>query len=191
MDKNLRALAHPLRLRMLSLLNARSMSAAQLARELDVGHGLATYHLRQLAQAGLVILDSERTVRGGQERTYRYRPPGTDGPPGPDGLDPRNAPLWAAALSEEMRRRAHLADPHAPALTVDAELWVDPEVWRQVRDGVSALLTDLHHAAQPPGSPGAVRTSTTTWLFGMTLADTVPAPPPAPAPAPAPVKGEG
>ncbi len=187
MDNDLRALAHPLRLRMLSLLNARSLSAAQLARELDIGHGLATYHLRQLARAGLVVLDSERTVRGGRERTYRYRPPAADSTPGPDGLDPRNAPLWAAALGEEMRRRAHLADPHAPALTVDAELWVDPEAWRRVRDGISALLTELHHAAQPPGSPGAVRTSTTTWLFGMSLGETVSTPPPASEPA----EGEG
>ena len=169
MSEDLRALAHPLRLRMLSLLNARSMSAAQLARELDVGHGLATYHLRKLAEAGLVVLDGERTVRGGRERTYRYRPPAA--PAGPDGLRPGNAPSWAAALGEEMRRRAELADPDAPALTVDAELWVDPELWRRVRDDIGALLTELHHAAQPPGSPGAIRTSTTTWLFGMTPTD--------------------
>ena len=169
MDKDLRALAHPLRLRMLSLLNARSMSAAQLGRELDVAHGLATYHLRKLAEAGLVVLDGERSVRGGRERTYRYRPPSA--PDGPDGLDPSNAPLWAAALGEEMRRRAEMADRHAPALTVDAELWVDPDLWRQVRDGISVLLSDLHHAGQPPGSPGAIRTSTTTWLFGMTSTD--------------------
>ena len=179
MDKDLRALAHPLRLRMLSLLNARPMSAAQLSRELGVGHGLATYHLRKLAEAGLVVLDGERTVRGGRERTYRYRPPST--PDGPDGLDPGNAPLWAAALGEEMRRRADLADPHPPALTVDAELWVDPELWRRVRDGITVLLTELHHAAQPPGTPGAIRTSTTAWLFGMTPSSPLEPPPAGPA----------
>ena len=163
MDKDLRALAHPLRLRMLSLLTARPMSAAQLARELDIGHGLATYHLRQLIDAELVSLVGERSVRGGRERTYRHLPE----PQGPDGLDPSNAPLWAAALGEEMRRRAGAVDPATPALTVDAELWIDPDLWRQSRDKIREILTELHQAAQPPGTPGAVQTSTTIWLFGM------------------------
>lgn len=165
MVKDLRALAHPLRLRMLSLMTARPMSAAQLARELGVGHGLATYHLRQLIDADLITLDGERTVRGGRERTYRHRPRAT--PEGSDGLDPRNAQLWAAALGEEMRRRAETVDPDVPALTVDAELWVDPELWRLTRDKIREVLTALHQAAQPPGTSGTVRTSTTAWLFGM------------------------
>jgi len=69
----LRARAHPLRLRMLSLLTRAALSAAELARELEVSQALASYHLRRLADAGLVELVEERSRRGGQERRYRHR----------------------------------------------------------------------------------------------------------------------
>src|SRR5260221_10365724 len=68
-----RARAHPLRLRMLSLLTGAALSAAELARELEVSQALASYHLRQLADAGLVELVEERSRRGGRERRYRHR----------------------------------------------------------------------------------------------------------------------
>ena len=45
---SLRSVAHPLRLRMLSLLTGTSMSAAEVARELEITHANASYHLRQL-----------------------------------------------------------------------------------------------------------------------------------------------
>ena len=64
----LRARAHPLRLRMLSLLTGAELSAAELARELGVSQALASYHLRQLADAGLAELADVRSHRGGQER---------------------------------------------------------------------------------------------------------------------------
>src|SRR4051794_30024235 len=70
----LRALAHPLRLRMLSLLTGTALSAAELGRELDVSQALASYHLRQLADAALVQLAEQRSRRGGRERRYRVAP---------------------------------------------------------------------------------------------------------------------
>src|SRR5260221_12983564 len=69
----LRARAHPLRLRMLSLLTGAALSAAELARGLEVSQALASYHLRQLADAGLVELVGERSRRGGREGRYRHR----------------------------------------------------------------------------------------------------------------------
>src|ERR1035438_78848 len=81
----LRALAHPLRLRMLSLLTGAAMSAAELARELGVSQALASYHLRQLADAEAVELAEERSRRGGKERRYRYRVPPSAGRTGGGG----------------------------------------------------------------------------------------------------------
>ncbi|MGW5673350.1 helix-turn-helix domain-containing protein, partial [Micromonospora sp. NPDC003776] len=52
-DPRLRALAHPVRLRMLSLLWGAPLSAAALARELAISHALASQHLRRLDAAGL------------------------------------------------------------------------------------------------------------------------------------------
>ena len=46
---SLRAVAHPVRLRILSLLTGTELSAAEVARELDLTHANASYHLRVLA----------------------------------------------------------------------------------------------------------------------------------------------
>lgn len=161
---SLRALAHPVRLRLLSSLTARAMSAAQVARELGIAHSVASYHLRQLADGGHIEVAEERWVRGGRERLYRSvlreEPPTAD-------VDPASAPLWAAALGVEMERRTAALDPGGPRVGGDAELWVDPDLWRDVVARVREALRDLHDAARPPGTGGTVRTSTTVWLFGM------------------------
>src|SRR3954452_391248 len=72
----LRAGAHPLRLRILSLLTGASMSAAEIARELDIAHANASYHLRVLAEAGQVVVDGEEKIRGAVAK--RSGPPGQD-----------------------------------------------------------------------------------------------------------------
>jgi DNA-binding transcriptional ArsR family regulator len=160
----LRALAHPLRLRMLSLLAGSAMSAAELARELEVAHASASYHLRQLEQADLVEVAEERSHRGGQERRYRVRP----APRVPAGTAPDDRALLAEVLGGELRRRAAYADIDAPATTTDAELWVDPAVWADACDRVRAAMTDLHAAARPLREPGSRRVGATVALFGMT-----------------------
>ncbi|OPG04279.1 winged helix-turn-helix domain-containing protein, partial [Microbispora sp. GKU 823] len=70
-DPRLRALAHPVRLRMLSLMWGAPMSAAELSRELGISHALASHHLRCLDEAGLAELAGVRVRRGGRERRYR------------------------------------------------------------------------------------------------------------------------
>ncbi|HEY2793471.1 MAG TPA: helix-turn-helix domain-containing protein, partial [Micromonosporaceae bacterium] len=51
----IRALAHPLRLDLLSfVLHNPASTTADAARELDISHGLASHHLRQLAKYGFV-----------------------------------------------------------------------------------------------------------------------------------------
>ncbi|MFE9423676.1 helix-turn-helix domain-containing protein [Kitasatospora sp. NPDC006697] len=57
----LRALSHPLRVRVLGLLRRNGPSTAtRLAGQLDLNSGATSYHLRQLAAAGLVEEDTER-----------------------------------------------------------------------------------------------------------------------------------
>jgi DNA-binding transcriptional ArsR family regulator len=68
-----RALAHPLRLRMLeSLSEGRSATASLLARELGESSGATSYHLRALASAGLIVEDLDR--RKGRERWWKRDP---------------------------------------------------------------------------------------------------------------------
>jgi DNA-binding transcriptional ArsR family regulator len=58
--RQVRALAHPLRLAMLELLRAGPATASQLARELGESSGSTSYHLRALAKAGFVEDDPAR-----------------------------------------------------------------------------------------------------------------------------------
>jgi DNA-binding transcriptional ArsR family regulator len=157
----LRALAHPVRLQVLSLLTGAPMSAAEVARELGLTHANASYHLRQLLAVRLVEVAEERSNRGGNERRYRPTPYNTH----PRTHDRR--PL-AGAMAQELQRRSELADPALPGATADAELWVTPQVWADVTDRVKTAVLDLHAAAQPPRADGCVRTGTTVSLFGMT-----------------------
>lgn len=159
----MRALAHPLRLRMLSLLTGSPMSAAELSRELGGTHANASYHLKQLLVAGLVELDEQRMVRGGRERRYRVAPErevmGRADRPAQD--------LWPVAVAEELRRRWPDRDPELPRVHADAELWVEPAVWAQVVEHLRAGLQLLHASAKPPRTPGTDRTSATVSVFGM------------------------
>ena len=163
----LRAYAHPLRLRMLSLLTAAPMSAAELSRELEITHANASYHLRVLARARVVTVAEEREVRGGQERRYAiaWNLPRRE-------HDPAERRQYFRVLAEELVRRSADEIPHrrnSPrTLSSDAELWVTREVWSDVVDRVHAAVMDLHRAAQPPRTRGTIRTSTTMAMFGMT-----------------------
>ena len=67
----LRAIAHPVRNRILAELDARGpLRAADLARELDVPANQASFHLRQLAKYGLIEEDPE-AARDKRDRVWR------------------------------------------------------------------------------------------------------------------------
>lgn len=160
-DPALRALAHPLRLRMLTLMWPGPMSAAELARELDVSHALASRHLRTLAAVGLVELTEERTRRGGRERRYRT----VHGSPLSDRHD--GARMLAAALSHTLQERAARRNPDGRGVTVDAELWVAPEAWDTATRRLAEIAADLHDAARPPHTPGTVPVGVSLMAFPL------------------------
>ena len=163
----LRARAHPLRLRMLSLLTGASMSAAELARELDVSQALASYHLRQLAAAGLVDLAEERSRRGGQERRYRHRVQREGAGPAGPAADEQDMAVLVEAVVAELRRRSLHRSAQVRRLAVDAELWVRPEDWEAARQAVESAAVTLHEQARRPREPGTVHVNATVVMFGM------------------------
>ena len=71
--RQMRALAHPLRMRILELLAQSPSTATLLAREIGESTGSTSYHLRALARAGLIEEDADRG--SGRERWWRRRPP--------------------------------------------------------------------------------------------------------------------
>src|SRR3954454_15601560 len=68
-----KALAHPLRVQILSTLEDRIASPSDLAAELEAPLGNVSYHVRTLADLGLVKLVKRRTRRGAVEHYYQAR----------------------------------------------------------------------------------------------------------------------
>lgn len=168
----LRALAHPLRLRMLSALTGAALSAAELARELDTTQANASYHVRLLERVGLVRVVEEIAIRGGVAKRYRH-----ESSSAPFDLDaglarsgdatahPEERAAYIGALAAAMRDRA-AGRADGPGMTADADLHVDPEVWRRVVSMVGEASALLHASARPRDA-GTVRVSMSAALFPL------------------------
>src|SRR4051812_16164685 len=66
-----RALSHPLRVRILAMLQERTASPSQLSEWLGATLGTTAYHVRALHKLGLIELADETRVRGAIEHHYR------------------------------------------------------------------------------------------------------------------------
>jgi DNA-binding transcriptional ArsR family regulator len=68
-----KALAHPLRVRILSMLEERDASPVQLAEHLDATLGTVAYHVRTLERLGLIEMVATHQRRGATEHVYAAR----------------------------------------------------------------------------------------------------------------------
>jgi len=159
----LRSVAHPVRIRILSLLTAEAMSAAEVARELDLTHANASYHLRVLHEAGELVVESEEKIRGGVAKRYRYVVVDTPAP-SPATNDDRIA--YVRAIAHEVTRRQGTHQRGTGQMS-DIETWVDPETWTRAV-GLLRQASDLLHAeARPPRSLGTIHVSASMFAFQM------------------------
>ena len=158
----LRAMAHPVRLQIMSLLTGASLTAAEVARELGLTHANASYHLRNLLAGGMIVLAGEEKIRGGVAKRYRYDA-NRDRPAG----HPQRDEAIYTAIANELIRRTAAGRWTGIGLLGDAELWVDPEQWHDICDRIRVIVRELHEIAQPPRTPGTIRTSTTAAMFEM------------------------
>ena len=160
---HMRATAHPLRLRMLNLLTNQALSAAEVARELGITHANASYHLRTLADAGLLVVAGEEKIRGGVAKRYQH--PWNETKSIPRDAPPEDYGAHVAAMAAEMTRR--YGDKRRPGTLVDAEMWVTPEVWTKVRDLVIEASKLIHAEAKPPRTDGTMHVNLTAAAFVM------------------------
>jgi DNA-binding transcriptional ArsR family regulator len=160
---SMRAVAHPARLRILSLLTAQAMSAAEVARELDLTHANASYHLRLLHDAGELVVESEEKIRGGLAKRYRYvvldKPSGTP-------VSTEDLIAYAHAIGTEVTRRMGQRRK-GPSHWVDIETGVEPQVWEEVLALAHRASELLHAGARPSGTAGAVHVSYSGMAFRM------------------------
>jgi predicted ArsR family transcriptional regulator len=160
---SLRAMAHPVRLQILSLTAGAALSASELAQELGIVQAAASYHARQLAAAGLLQVVDDDRARSGPGRPpvrYRYVAQRSDRLDRSDGEEA----LWAAT-SQDMQRRLRARTRHR--VGADAEVWLAPADFEEVC-GLAQRISDLiHQRAQPPRAEGSVHGSVSIYAFEL------------------------
>ena len=125
----LKALAHPLRNRILFAIGQEGATVSQLAKRLSSNKGNIAHHLMVLERAGLARADRTRTVRGGTERYWVRTSRRLRTPSGPQGAD-HTAALFGAVAQELATavgepllhlRRVRLTRAQAQALSTHLE----------------------------------------------------------------------
>ena len=106
----MRALAHPLRLRILDELSINGpLTASGLGERLAESSGATSYHLRQLEKHGLV---REVTAKGNARERWWERRPGSMSTPEPQDFPPGSAERLATQLIENEWNRSREATFH-------------------------------------------------------------------------------
>lgn len=139
----LKALAHPLRLRLYELLADRGAgTASQLGAALGESSGTTSYHLRVLAEHGLLEEDAERGDR--RDRWWRVRPGGYQLDARRFRDDPAASPVLEAAAGRLWQQVAHQLETwYRTATTVD-DAWIDASASTTIRlDATPAELAAL------------------------------------------------
>jgi predicted ArsR family transcriptional regulator len=147
----LRAIAHPIRLRLLSELSARGPSrAADLALELGEPANSVSFHLRQLAKYGLIEEAPERA----RDRRDRWWQATADGgtswssndfeskPGGPEALAMwrNSASAWTHEMIERFFSEPTEVDKDTVRTTADVTLRLTKAEAEKLGDEVSTLL---------------------------------------------------
>lgn len=161
----LRAMAHPVRLRLINELGLRGpATATQLAERVGESAANCSWHLRQLAKFGF-IEEAEGGV--GRNRPWRWVPMGNrwGGPTDPPEMLQAGNELNATLLAQELVQRNHWderrqADDspwrHA-AFSVQNVSWLTADELTALEDELVAVLTKyngriLDEAGRPEGS---------------------------------------
>lgn len=148
--KTVKALAHPMRIRILATLDERTASPSELASELGAPIGNVSYHVRILDTLGLIRLVRTTPKRGAIEHHYEAvaRPIITDETWAtvPDSV--KHA-IIGATLDNAGRIVADAATSggfrHPEARLSRTPLRLDAEGWRMV---ASELMAFMEHAVQ-------------------------------------------
>jgi len=160
----LRALSHPTRLKMLMLLRLEGpATATQLAQQLKLNTGATSYHLRQLAEHGFIVEDSERG--DARDRWWKAAHQSTVA-----GLDSRTsdedaesaeaylhtvALMYTETLLQYADERRYLPRPWQKASTTsDWHLRLTPEGAEQLVDALAKLIEEWHEAGEDEAGTG-------------------------------------
>ncbi|MCX6408783.1 MAG: helix-turn-helix domain-containing protein [Propionibacteriales bacterium] len=158
----LRLVAHPLRLRLLSLLIGRTMSAAEAARELGETQANVSYHIRRLADGGLLDLVDEVPIRGGIAKRYTHS---SDSGEVFTDADRENFIGLMQALAHQLTTRATLYRENTVFAFTDAHVTIPAEEWPKVQELARELGRVIHELAERPAGDKPMRASLTVAAF--------------------------
>lgn len=188
-----KALSHPLRVRILGILEDRAASPVELSHVLDATLGTVSYHVRQLNDLDLLELVRETRRRGAIEHHYKARPR-----PGRNGAEWESVTVAAkqAVIGAELANTAEVARRAADVGGFDGEharlerlrLTLDPQGLTQLSKAVAKLAADGRRIEEAAGrrlaratSPAPTDTALVTMVFDAVGApDTAAGRPPAP-----------
>lgn len=144
----IKALAHPLRIRILALLDRRVSSAADLAQELDASVSVIAEHVRALERLGLIELIKKSARGGAADHKYRSveRPSFTG-----EAWEQAPPVVRRAAIDASLAQINAFASAAAEVGGFDrgsshltrTELHLDEQGWQQVSDRLLTLFTDV------------------------------------------------
>jgi DNA-binding transcriptional ArsR family regulator len=143
-----KALSHPLRVRILALLQERTASPRELAEWLDATLGTVSYHVRTLHDFGLIELVRTSQVRGAIAHHYksRVRPRVTDEAWVSARPVVKQAAVGAALQTVDEYARASAAAggfDRAEAHLSRTNLRLDARGWQAAAKACEKLLADL------------------------------------------------
>jgi DNA-binding transcriptional ArsR family regulator len=153
-----KALAHPLRLQILEILQQRDASPSEISEEIGAPLGNVSYHVRQLAAFGLVKLVRETPRRGAVEHHYRAeaRPRITDG--AWDAMPGIVKQATVAATLEHIGRQVRIAAESGGFDSPDVHISRVPMVLdEQGRRELATLALELLDRTQAIESASAAR----------------------------------
>ena len=176
-----RALSHPMRVRVLLILSEREASAVEIARMVGADVGVVAYHVRKLAALGLISLTREARVRGAVQRFFRARP-----------LPAITEQAWvsAPAVAKQAVINATLQQVHETATAASAAggfarpgaqlerttLRLDSPGFERVAEVLRTMLTEVEGIEAEAsarlgggGDPGAVDAGLVMMLFDVNL----------------------
>jgi DNA-binding transcriptional ArsR family regulator len=144
-----KALSHPLRVRILALLQERTASPRELAEWLDATLGTVSYHVRTLHDFGLIELVRTSQVRGAIAHHYRakVRPRVSDEAWAAAAPIVKQAAVGAALQTVDDYARASAAGggfDRGEAHLSRTNMRLDAKGWQQAARACEKLLGDLN-----------------------------------------------
>ena len=175
----LRALSHPVRLRMLALLRTEGpATATTLAARLGLNTGATSYHLRQLAEHGFVVDDPDRG--DGRDRWWQAAHRATVTDPArastPEEQDTHDAYLQAVAIwnteqlqrAVEERRMLPLAWQDASTFS-DWQLHLTPDRARELTDRLRTVIEEFDEDSADSDGAGSFVVNVNTFARPGTM----------------------